>query len=153
MWWDPAEPGDDVEAEAEAKAASAAPTASANAARAESKEVRSHPFNRPAPWGGPAPGPPKGRRLRWKMLQMFPSLMPTPRPTQRLKDAETVTFARREWVALHTPGHTFDHVCLLDPTEGVLLSGDHVLPTITPHISGFEIGADPLARSSSRWTR
>jgi DNA polymerase-3 subunit delta len=30
------------------------------------------------------------------------------------------------------------------PEDGVLLSGDHVLPTITPHIGGF-IGGDPLA--------
>ncbi len=39
-----------------------------------------------------------------------------------------------------------DHLCLFDPVEGVVLSGDHVLPTITPHISGSETGADdPLA--------
>ncbi|MCB1262168.1 MAG: MBL fold metallo-hydrolase, partial [Acidimicrobiales bacterium] len=46
---------------------------------------------------------------------------------------------------LYTPGHTADHLCLFDPTEGVLLAGDHVLPTITPHISGM-IEGDPLAR-------
>src|SRR5690606_17381725 len=52
--------------------------------------------------------------------------------------------AGREWVSLHTPGHTDDHLCLYDPVEGVVLSGDHVLPTITPHISGLVAGADPL---------
>ena len=45
---------------------------------------------------------------------------------------------------VHTPGHTDDHLCLYDPDDGVLLSGDHVLPTITPHIGGFT-GGDPLA--------
>ena len=45
---------------------------------------------------------------------------------------------------LHTPGHTEDHLCLFDPTEGVMLSGDHVLPTITPHIGGFNPQGDPL---------
>ncbi|MCX6527851.1 MAG: MBL fold metallo-hydrolase, partial [Actinobacteria bacterium] len=35
-----------------------------------------------------------------------------------------MTCARREWVALHTPGHTEDHLCLFDPEGGVLLSGD-----------------------------
>ena len=56
-----------------------------------------------------------------------------------------MTLARREWVAMHTPGHTADHLCLFDPAEGVLLSGDHVLPTITPHISGIGTSEDPLA--------
>jgi glyoxylase-like metal-dependent hydrolase (beta-lactamase superfamily II) len=51
----------------------------------------------------------------------------------------------REWVSVHTPGHTQDHLCLWDPTSRVMISGDHVLPTITPHISGMGITADPLA--------
>ena len=64
-----------------------------------------------------------------------------PRRPIRVDDAEVVTLGRREWVALHTPGHTPDHLCLLRPRRAAsLLSGDHVLPTITPHISG--IGAD-----------
>ena len=47
-------------------------------------------------------------------------------------------------MAVHTPGHTIDHLCLYDPAGGVMISGDHVLPTITPHIGGFT-GGDPLA--------
>ena len=50
---------------------------------------------------------------------------------------------------MHTPGHTADHLCLFDPAEGVLLSGDHVLPTITPHINGIGTLRIPW-RSSSR---
>ena len=53
--------------------------------------------------------------------------------------------ARREWVAMHTPGHTYDHLCLFDPETGAMLTGDHVLPSITPHISGMSQDADPLA--------
>ena len=52
--------------------------------------------------------------------------------------------AGREWFALHTPGHTADHICLHDPENGTMLSGDHVLPTITPHIGGLSEGLDPL---------
>ena len=37
---------------------------------------------------------------------------------------------------MHTPGHTVDHLCLYDPENGTLLTGDHVLPSITPHVSG-----------------
>ncbi len=34
------------------------------------------------------------------------------------------------------PGHTLDHLCLYDEEHGILLAGDHVLPSITPHVSG-----------------
>lgn len=67
-----------------------------------------------------------------------------PTPTTVVDDADTVVLGGREWVAVHTPGHTPDHLCLFDPAAGVLLSGDHVLPTITPHISGMSAGPDPL---------
>jgi glyoxylase-like metal-dependent hydrolase (beta-lactamase superfamily II) len=57
---------------------------------------------------------------------------------------EPILLAGREWTALHTPGHTIDHLCVYDPEYGVLLSGDHVLPSITPHVSGVGEGADAL---------
>ena len=72
------------------------------------------------------------------------SWMRAPRPTVVVDDAETVRLGDRDWVAVFTPGHTHDHLCMWSPEDGVLLSGDHVLPTITPHIGGF-IGGDPLA--------
>ncbi len=116
-------------------------------ANEDEAETVDSPWSRPLPWrddkGFEAPQrklmhSPVARRIlrRW---------MRTPRPTQRLADAEVIRLADREWVAVHTPGHTIDHLCLFDPAEGVLLSGDHVLPTITPHISGIGSGADPLA--------
>jgi glyoxylase-like metal-dependent hydrolase (beta-lactamase superfamily II) len=67
-----------------------------------------------------------------------------PSPTRWLRNGEMVKLANREWFVLHTPGHTLDHICLHDPEDGVLLSGDHVLPTITPHIGGLGAGRDPL---------
>ena len=38
---------------------------------------------------------------------------------------------------IHTPGHTTGHLVFADTTRGLLFSGDHVLPRITPSI-GFE---------------
>jgi glyoxylase-like metal-dependent hydrolase (beta-lactamase superfamily II) len=67
-------------------------------------------------------------------------------PTDRLKDDESVVLGRRTWRVIHTPGHTGDHICLFDPDSGTLLSGDHVLPTITPHISGMSPGPDALSQ-------
>lgn len=86
-------------------------------------------------------------RLRYKAMRVLARrFIRTPAPTRRVDDAEVMVLARREWVSLHTPGHTNDHLCLFDPVEGVVLSGDHVLPTITPHISGLVAGADPLTK-------
>jgi glyoxylase-like metal-dependent hydrolase (beta-lactamase superfamily II) len=48
--------------------------------------------------------------------------------------------------ALHTPGHTPGHLCFVEERTGVVLTGDHVLPTISPNISRHpQAGPDPLA--------
>ncbi|HEY3140645.1 MAG TPA: MBL fold metallo-hydrolase [Acidimicrobiales bacterium] len=100
---------------------------------------------RRTPWGTVRPMPPKRIRMALGMLgPLRKRLFPTPRPTRRLNDAATIQLGRREWVAVHTPGHTPDHLCLFDPEGGTLLAGDHVLPTITPHVSGLDSGDDPL---------
>lgn len=103
------------------------------------------PFGRPTPWGGRTEQLPAERlaeiernasdAARWFRV---------PQVTHRVADADRVRLAGREWVGLFTPGHTNDHLCLYDQEAGVLLSGDHVLPTITPHISGM-IHDDPLS--------
>jgi len=98
------------------------------------------------PWGG-APLPRKrGQRAmvfaaRHGLLRRFRP----PVPTRRVVSGERITLGGREWVSVHTPGHTRDHLCLLDPESGVLLSGDHVLPSITPHVSGVTGATDALA--------
>jgi glyoxylase-like metal-dependent hydrolase (beta-lactamase superfamily II) len=100
--------------------------------------------HRRTPWGTEFV-PPNDAAVS-KMRADLRSKQHTPRPTIRVDDAQPVKLGGREWVALHTPGHTFDHLCLYDPEHGVLLSGDHVLPTITPHV-GDMVGRadDPLA--------
>lgn len=98
------------------------------------------------PWGGGTFKPPLNHRLLLKAMRLFGGRwVRPPQPNRRLDHDDVVTFGGREWVAVHTPGHTDDHLCLYSPTDGVLLAGDHVLPTITPHISGLVAGSDPLA--------
>ena len=96
------------------------------------------------PWGGPGHSLPWKRKLYYKGIRRMPTLFRAPKPTRRLAEGEHISLAGREWMAIHTPGHTEDHLCLFDPEAGVMLCGDHVLPTITPHISGMSSQPDPL---------
>jgi len=104
--------------------------------------VAGPPWARPTPWGGAPHRPPLRRRIVFRLGR---SRMTPPTPTRRVHDGERVALAGRDWVAVHTPGHTPDHLCLFDAEEGLFLSGDHVLPTITPHIGGITPLDDPLA--------
>jgi glyoxylase-like metal-dependent hydrolase (beta-lactamase superfamily II) len=48
-------------------------------------------------------------------------------------------------LAVHTPGHTPGHLCFHDEGSGVVLTGDHVLPRISPNVSAHpQSGDDPL---------
>ncbi|OLO25735.1 Zn-dependent hydrolase [Streptomyces sp. MNU77] len=55
-------------------------------------------------------------------------------PDLLLEDKDVVPLAGRELVALWTPGHTPGHLCLVDQASRSVLTGDHVLPRITPNI-------------------
>lgn len=59
-------------------------------------------------------------------------------PDTWLAGDRTFDIGRRRLDAVHTPGHTPGHYVFADRAEGVLFSGDHVLPTITPSI-GFTV--------------
>jgi glyoxylase-like metal-dependent hydrolase (beta-lactamase superfamily II) len=61
-----------------------------------------------------------------------------------LRGEETFDAGSRTWGVVYTPGHSRSHVCLLSD-DGIFISGDHLLPSITPHID-FQRGAeeDPL---------
>lgn len=107
---------------------------------------RRAPWDVEQPWGGGKFKPPFNRRMQFRVGKVLGRRwMRAPEPNRRVRQDDVVTFGRREWVAVHTPGHTNDHLCLYSPADGIVLSGDHVLPTITPHISGLVAGADPLA--------
>jgi glyoxylase-like metal-dependent hydrolase (beta-lactamase superfamily II) len=97
------------------------------------------------PWGGEPPKPSLKMRLRWRVARWLGGLSFVPQISDPVEGGDVLRLAGRDWFVVHTPGHTEDHFCLHDPEEGVFLAGDHVLPTITPHISGLSTRADPLA--------
>ena len=102
-------------------------------------------FEEPFPWGSKRAVPDDDflrmvaiRRRQWASI---------PTPTLRLVDAAPLSLGKREFSAIFTPGHTHDHLCLIDADSKILFTGDHVLPTITPHVSGMagvEAGRDSI---------
>ena len=67
-------------------------------------------------------------------------------PNRELSDGERVDVPGWQVKALWTPGHSPGHTCFKILDHGMLLAGDHVLPSITPHIgmSRADRAGDPL---------
>ncbi len=74
--------------------------------------------------------------------------MTHPHPTlHTLATDTTLPIGRRSFVLLHCPGHSDDQIILYDPADRLVLCGDHVLATISPHIGTWpESEPDPLGR-------
>jgi glyoxylase-like metal-dependent hydrolase (beta-lactamase superfamily II) len=67
---------------------------------------------------------------------------PDATPDGWLDDGERIALERRELDVFATPGHTRGHIVLRDAGAGLLFSGDHVLPHISPSI-GLETVPEP----------
>lgn len=67
-------------------------------------------------------------------------------PDLRLADGSLVPAKGLDLRVITTPGHSPGHICLVDEPHGMIFSGDHVLPRISPHIALELPGpANPLA--------
>ena len=55
-------------------------------------------------------------------------------PTLLIADGDRIPLAGRDIRAIFTPGHTPGHLCLHDADHDLLLTGDHVLPRISPNV-------------------
>ncbi|WP_083230361.1 MBL fold metallo-hydrolase [Curtobacterium sp. UCD-KPL2560] len=63
-----------------------------------------------------------------------------------LGDGDVLPVPGRTITALGTPGHTGGHLCFVDEADGLLFTGDHVLPRINPGIGlGGRTATNPLA--------
>ena len=66
-------------------------------------------------------------------------------PNVELSGGEELDVGAHSWRFFYTPGHSRSHICMFSDADRMLISGDHLLPKITPHID-FRRGAedDPL---------
>ncbi len=65
---------------------------------------------------------------------------------RRMQDGEHLHFAGYDWQIIVGSGHSPEHACLYDADRNILISGDQILPTISPNVSVWptEPQADPL---------
>ena len=107
-----------------------------------------NPFMSPSPWGGDhmrRPPAPLHRRIMFRAMRSgLLGSYKVPEPARRVRNGDVIRLAGRDMFAMHTPGHTLDHLCVHDPEGGFVFTGDHLLPHITPYISGLAGGTNPL---------
>jgi glyoxylase-like metal-dependent hydrolase (beta-lactamase superfamily II) len=66
-------------------------------------------------------------------------------PDVLLEDGDRPEVPGWDLRSVWTPGHSPGHLCFWEPTNKVLLAGDHVLPRITPNVSLHpQAGDNPL---------
>jgi glyoxylase-like metal-dependent hydrolase (beta-lactamase superfamily II) len=63
------------------------------------------------------------------------STMSVVKPDRLIEDDQKLDLPGWDFKAVWTPGHSPGHICLYSDQQRLLLSGDHVLPRITPNIS------------------
>jgi glyoxylase-like metal-dependent hydrolase (beta-lactamase superfamily II) len=82
--------------------------------------------------------------LQKASLPLLKFVTPT-MPDTTLYGGETIACGDFNFEVMPTPGHAPGHICLYEPDKKILLSGDHILPTITPHVGLHpQSGPNPL---------
>ncbi len=61
-----------------------------------------------------------------------------------LEDGDTIEAGDYRFTCVTTPGHTMGHTCLYEPSQKILVAGDHVLIDITPNIQCWSDSQNPL---------
>ena len=74
---------------------------------------------------------------------------PLPQAFHRLHEGIKLQIGDYEWQVLTGHGHSPEHACLYCPEQNVLISGDQILPTISPNVSVFP--TEPAANPLSGW--
>ncbi|MBJ22260.1 MAG: MBL fold metallo-hydrolase [bacterium] len=77
------------------------------------------------------------------------SISTLPQGYRRVIDGDYIDIGGREWRVVIGRGHSPEHVCLYCPELKVLISGDQILPKITPNVSVNP--SEPRANPLKEW--
>ena len=81
-------------------------------------------------------GVPKNEMTELQQASMPARAFVTPvEPDSVLWGGETLDFGRYTFEVYWTPGHSPGHLCFYERKQRFILTGDHVLPSITPNVS------------------
>lgn len=75
-------------------------------------------------------GVPVRERARMALPRRADGIPAPPAADMTLRDGDTLPIPGRTLEVVATPGHTAGHICLAARDEGVLFSGDHLMPTV-----------------------
>lgn len=74
-------------------------------------------------------------RMRGEFSHFAHGVPHLPPAFRRISDNDEITINGRRWIVRVGRGHAPEHACLHCPELGVLISGDQILPKITPNVS------------------
>jgi glyoxylase-like metal-dependent hydrolase (beta-lactamase superfamily II) len=67
----------------------------------------------------------------------------------RMDDGDVIKVGKRDWTIITGGGHTPEHACMVDYTNGVIIAGDQILPRITSNVSVMD--TEPDANPLGEW--
>ncbi|RLQ23392.1 MBL fold metallo-hydrolase [Seongchinamella sediminis] len=79
------------------------------------------------------------------------AIYPLPESFRRLINRETITIGDHYWQAIVGRGHSPEHIALYCPGLKLLISGDQILPRISPNVSVFP--TEPMGDPLKEWLR
>lgn len=86
------------------------------------------------------PDGPALEAIRRRGGNYYASLVPSmPASFRRIREHETIRIGGRDWRVIIGTGHSPEHASLYCEADGLLLSGDMVLPRISTNVSVFEL--------------
>ena len=94
-----------------------------------------------------APSESRDNRSQSAFRGGFSQTYPMPPFFRRLRDGQTLKIGETRWEVMVGSGHSPEHACLFDAERRILLSGDQIIPRITPNVSvsPMEPEGNPLA--------
>ncbi len=84
------------------------------------------------------------RKEGWGRMQQM--VAPLPTGYRRIQDGEAIAIGGAQWHVVTGCGHSPEHACLINDAQGLMISGDQVLPRISSNVSlgAAEPEGDPL---------